>query len=371
MIVGCPKEIKKQENRVALIPSTVKILTQNGVKVLVEQGAGRGSFIDDQEYLQAGAEIVAKPQELWQRADLITKVKEPLKEEFACFKTGQALYTFLHLAAEPELTEELLKKKITSIAYETMEENGQLPLLKPMSEVAGRMAVQVGARCLENQYGGKGMLLGGVPGVRKARVLILGGGVVGKNAAKMALGMGARVSILDVSMTKLEEIDDLFLGQVQTIYSNETTIKSQLARADLVIGAVLLTGKRAPRLVSKDMLKLMEKGSVLVDVAVDQGGCMETVQRTTHEQPTYIIDGIVHYGVANMPGAVASTSTYALSQVTFPYLLKLAKEGIFNAAKNCSVIMKGLNTLNGHVTHKGVAEAFNREYFDPKKIMIQ
>lgn len=370
MIIGCPKEIKNFENRVALIPSSVKSLTSEGVKVLIEKGAGLGSFISDEQYLESGAEILAKAEDVWQRSDIITKVKEPLPEEFKYFREGQIIYTFLHLAAEPELTEALLKKKVTGIAYETIEENGHLPLLKPMSEVAGRMAVQVGAWCLENQHGGKGILLGGVPGVRKGRVVILGAGVVGKNAAKIALGMGAQVTVLDISSTRLEEIDDLFLGQVHTIYSNEHTILSQIVRADLVIGAVLLAGARAPRLISKEMVKEMEKGSVLVDVAVDQGGCMETVKRTMHDKPTYIVDGIVHYGVANMPGAVAATSTFALSQATFPYLKKMTREGVFSAAKNNPALLKGINTLNGCIMQRGVAEAFGRDYHDPLKVLI-
>lgn len=369
MIIGCPKEIKIFENRVALIPSSVKTLVSEGAQVLVEKGAGLGSFITDEQYREAGAEIVGQAEEIWRRSDIITKVKEPLAKEFAYFREGQVIYTFLHLAAEPELTEALLHKKVTGIAYETIEENGLLPLLKPMSEVAGRMAVQVGAWCLENQHGGKGILLGGVPGVRKARVVILGAGVVGKNAAKMALGMGAQVTILDISSSRLEEIDDLFLGQVQTIHSSEHTIWSQIVRADLVIGAVLLAGARAPRLVTKEMVREMENGSVLVDVAVDQGGCIETVKRTMHDKPTYIVDGIVHYGVANMPGAVATTSTYALSQATLPYLKKMAREGVYSAAKNNLSLLKGFNTINGFVTQRGVAEASNREYHDPLKVM--
>lgn len=370
MIIGCPKEIKNFENRVALIPSSVRSLTADGAKVLIEKGAGLGSFISDDQYREAGAEIVEKAAEVWQRADIVTKVKEPLSEEFAYFREGQVIYTFLHLAAETELTDALLRKKVTGIAYETIEENGQLPLLKPMSEVAGRMAVQVGAWCLENQHGGKGILLGGVPGVRKGRVVILGAGTVGKNAAKMALGMGAMVTVLDISSEKLEEIDDLFLGKVQTIYSNEHTISSQIARADLVIGAVLLAGARAPRLITKEMVKEMEKGSVLVDVAVDQGGCMETVHRTMHDKPTYIIDGIVHYGVANMPGAVAATSTYALSQATFPYLKKMAKEGVVHALQNNNALLKGVNTINGFITQRGVAAAFLKEYHEPLKVLL-
>ncbi len=363
MIIGCPKEIKTFENRVALIPSSVKALVDGGAQVLIETGAGLGSFITDTQYLEAGAKIVSAC-EVWERSQIITKVKEPLATEFKYFHPDQCIYTFLHLAAEPELTAAMLDKKVTGIAYETIEEHGYLPLLKPMSEVAGRMAVQVGAWCLENQHGGKGILLSGVPGVRKARVVILGAGVVGKNAAKIALGMGAQVTVLDISLARLEEIDDLFLGHVQAIYSTEHTIRSQVSRADLVIGAVLLTGARAPLLVSADMIKAMDRGSVVIDVAVDQGGCIETVKRTTHDKPTYILDGVVHYGVANMPGAVAATATYALSQATFPYLAKMASIGALAAAKQIPALLKGINTIKGHLSQRAVAEALGREYAD-------
>jgi alanine dehydrogenase len=362
MIVGCPKEIKTLENRVGLIPATVKTLVASGAKVIVEKGAGTGSNISDQAYVDAGAHLVERAQDIWAQADIIAKVKEPLPEEFPLFRENQVLYTFLHLAAEPELAEALLKKKVTAIGYETIEVNGQLPLLKPMSEVAGRMAVQVGAWCLENQHGGKGILLGGVPGVKKGRVLILGAGVVGKNAAKMALGLGARVTMMDVSASRLEEIDDLFLGQVETVYSSAHAIENHIARSDLVIGAVLLTGARAPRLVTKEMIKTMEKGSVIIDVSVDQGGCVETMRRTMHDAPTYVVDGIVHYGVANMPGAVASTSTFALAHATSHYLIKMVQEGVFVALKNNEALRKGLNTHNGHVTHPEVAGALGKKF---------
>lgn len=369
MIVGCPKEIKSFENRVGLIPSTVKTLIGCGAKVLIEKKAGLGSFISDSAYVEAGAQLVDRAEDIWMQADIIAKVKEPLEEEFGFFRAHQVIYTFLHLAAEPALTNALLSKKVTGIAYETIEEDGQLPLLKPMSEVAGRMSVQVGAWCLENQHGGKGILLGGVPGVRKARVVILGAGVVGKNAAKMALGMGAQVTMLDINASRLEEIDDLFLGRVQTIYSSEHTIRNQVLRADVVIGAVLLPGARAPRLVTKEMIKTMEKGSVVIDVAVDQGGCIETVHRTMHDQPTYIVDGVVHYGVANMPGAVAATSTYALSHATSPYLMMMVKEGVQNAAKRNHALRKGINTLNGFLTYRQVAEALGKDCHAPEKLL--
>lgn len=365
MIIGCPKEIKAFENRVALIPATVKALIDQGAEVLVEQGAGLGSNISDQAYREAGAQIINKAQEVWARAHIVTKVKEPLEEEFNFFRENQVLYTFLHLAAEHELTNALLQKRVMSIGYETIEENGTLPLLKPMSEVAGRMAVQVGAGCLENQHGGKGILLSGVPGVRKGRVVILGAGVVGKNAARVALGMGAEVTILDINMARLEQIDDLFSGRLQTLYADHHNIANLVPKADLLIGAVLITGARAPHLVTRAMIKEMERGSVVVDVAVDQGGCIETVTRTMHDKPTYILDGVVHYGVANMPGAVATTSTYALSHATFPYLSLMAKRGVFEATRENCALRKGINTLNGFITQKAVANALGQDYHDP------
>lgn len=369
MIIGCPREIKAYENRVALIPAAVKSLVSTGAKVIIERGAGLGSNIRDEDYKNAGALIVDTQEELWQRADIVTKVKEPLEPEWKLFKDRQVIYTFLHLAAEPALTNALLAKKVTAIAYETIEEQGQLPLLKPMSEVAGRMAVQVGSWCLENQHGGKGILLGGVPGVRKASVVILGAGVVGKNAAKVAVGMGARVTVLDINAGKLEEMDDLFLGQVATLFANDDTIASAVKNADLVIGAVLIAGARAPHLVSRELVKQMERGSAIVDVAVDQGGCIETVRRTMHDKPIYVEEGVVHYGVANMPGAVATTSTFALSKATFPYLKLMAEEGVMAALKSNQALRKGLNTLDGMVTQKAVAEALAKEYCDPLKMM--
>jgi alanine dehydrogenase len=369
MIIGCPKEIKAFENRVALIPSTVRELVKIGPRILVEKGAGLGSNISDDEYQAAGAEVVANPHEIWERANIICKVKEPLNQEFAYFRENLVIFTFLHLAAEADLCKSLLKKKVTAIAYETIEVNGHLPVLKPMSEVAGRMAPQIGASCLENQFGGKGILLSGVPGVRKGRVVILGAGVVGKNAAKIALGMGADVTILDINSDRLEEIEDIFSGRVHTLHSNAHTIARAVQKADLVIGAVLLAGARAPRLVTKEMVASMEKGSVLIDVAVDQGGCIETVRRTTHDHPTYILDGVVHYGVANMPGAVASTSTLALSHATFPYLKLMAQEGVHNSLKNHLSLRLGLNTINGYISQRAVAETFATEYQDPMKLL--
>lgn len=361
MIIGCPKEIKTLENRVGLVPSTVRTLVSHNAKVLVEKGAGLGSSITDKAYADAGAEIVERAQDVWARADIIAKVKEPLESEYHYFRENLTLYTFLHLAAEPQLADALLANRVTSIAYETIEVNKQLPLLKPMSEVAGRMAVQVGAWCLEKQHGGKGILLGGVPGVKKGRVVILGAGVVGKNAAKMALGMGAEVVVLDINNDRLEEIDDLFLGRAETIFSSHHSVEEEVLKADLVIGAVLLTGARAPRLVTADMVRRMEEGSVIVDVAIDQGGCIETIRRTMHDAPTYLVDGVVHYGVANMPGAVAKTSTFALSHATAPYLELLVAQGIRDALRASEPLQKGLNTLMGHITHQQVAEALHKE----------
>ncbi len=369
MIIGCPKEIKTLENRVALVPSTVRTLTAHGAQVLVEKGAGLGSSITDRAYVDAGAKIVEHAGQVWEQADIVAKVKEPLEEEFRYFREDLTLYTFLHLAAEPMLAEAMLAKKVRGIAYETIEVNGQLPLLKPMSEVAGRMAVQVGAWCLENQHGGKGILLGGVPGVKKSRVVILGAGVVGKNAAKMALGLGAEVVMLDINNDRLEEIDDLFLGNAETIYSSHHSIEEEVLKADLVIGAVLLTGARAPRLVTSSVIKAMDKGSVVIDVAVDQGGCIETIHRTMHDKPTYVVDGVVHYGVANMPGAVAKTSTFALAHATAPYLDLMVREGISEALKANHALRKGLNTLHGQVTHAHVAEALRKEYQAPEQLL--
>ncbi len=369
MIVGCPKEIKAFENRVGLIPATVKTLVAKGAQVLVEKGAGLGSYISDEEYEKAGAQIVDNAKEIWQQADLIAKVKEPIEEEFHLFKEHQIIYTFFHLAAEPALAQALINKKITAVAYETTEVNGQLPLLKPSSEVAGRMAIQVGATCLETRYGGRGILLGGVPGVENGHVVILGGGVVGKNAAKMAHGLGAQVTVLDVNAERLEEIDDIFLGRVQTVFSTGHSVAEYVKKADLLVGAVLLAGARAPRLVDKEMIKTMKKGSVIVDVAIDQGGCVETIHRTTHDKPTYMVDGVVHYGVANMPGAVAKTSTFALSHATAPYLVMMIEHGVLSAVRNSEPLAKGVNTYNGHITHNKVAEALGKQYTDLKLIL--
>jgi alanine dehydrogenase len=310
----------------------------------------------------AGAEIVNDAADVWGRADMVVKVKEPLPPEYGRMRENQILYTYLHLAPEPTLTAELLKRKVAGVAYETIQVGNTLPLLKPMSEVAGKMAIQVGAWCLEKERGGKGVLLGGVPGVRRAKVVIIGGGVVGLNAAKIAVGMGAEVVILDRSRDRLEYLDDVFLGRAQTLYSTPEDIRQQCKEADLVVGAVLVAGARAPRLVTREMLKEMEEGTAIVDVAVDQGGCVETMRVTTHDQPTFVVEGIVHYGVANMPGAVARTSTYALNHATLPYMKKLADMGVAEAVRGDPALSFGVNTYQGKVTYQAVAEAHGLEY---------
>lgn len=369
MIIGCPTEIKPRENRVGLVPSSANALTRNGHTVLIQKGAGQGSGIPDSAYEAAGAKIVETAEEVWEKADMVVKVKEPLPEEFSRMREGQLLFTYLHLAAAPELTKALVEQKVTGVAYETIEVNGRLPLLKPMSEVAGKMAIQVGAWCLEKERGGKGVLLGGVPGVHRGKVVIIGGGVVGVNAAKIAVGMGAEVVILDNNLDRLEYLDDVFLGRAQTLYSTPHHIAEQVEKADLVVGAVLVTGARAPKLVTREMLAAMNDGSVIVDVAVDQGGCVETMRVTTHDNPTFIVDGVVHYGVANMPGAVARTSTFALTNATLPYVLKLADQGIVAAVKADPAMAKGVNTHAGHVTYQAVAEAVDLPYTPLEKVL--
>ncbi len=359
MIIGCPTEIKTRENRVGIIPASVFELTTAGHKVLVQAGAGLGSGITDDHYRAAGADIVATAEDVWANAEIICKVKEPLTPEFALMRKGQILYTYLHLAPEPELTQALIDNAVTGIAYETIQVGNTLPLLKPMSEVAGKMSVQVGAWCLEKEHGGKGILLGGVPGVPRAKVVVIGGGVVGVNAAKVAVGMGADVTIVDSSLERLEYLEDIFMERAQTLYSTKSAIAEQVRTADLVIGAVLVAGARAPRLVTRDLLATMEPGSVIVDVAVDQGGCVETMQITTHDNPTFVVDGVVHYGVANMPGAVPRTSTFALNHATFPYLKLLANKGLVEAVRSSPPLSKGVNTHKGHITYQAVAEAHN------------
>ncbi len=358
MIVGCPKEIKDHENRVALLPSGAEELVKRGHTVIVERGAGLGSGVPDEDYLKVGAEIARTHAEVFHRADMIVKVKEPLAREYALLREGQLVFTYFHFAASKPLTEAMLARKIVAIAYETIRTpDGELPLLTPMSEIAGRMAIQEGAKYLEKPMMGRGILLGGVPGVAPAQVVILGGGVVGSNAAKVAAGLGARVTILDVNLRRLRYLDDIMPPNVVTLMSNAHNIRDMVTRADLLIGAVLIEGARAPTLVSREMLKTMKPGSVIIDVAVDQGGCCETCKPTTHSKPTYMIDGVVHYCVANMPGAVGRTSTYALTNATFPYVLRIASGGE-KAWERDPVIRGGVNLVRGRVTNKAVAETF-------------
>jgi alanine dehydrogenase len=362
VIIGVPKEIKTREYRVGMTPAGAKSLTSRGHKVLVETNAGAGAGIKDADYVAVGATIVNSAADAW-AAEMVVKVKEPLAAEYNFFRENLILYTYLHLAPEPELTRELAKKKVAAIAYETIENlDGTLPLLRPMSEVAGRMAVQVGASCLEKEHGGKGVLLGGVPGTRRGRVVILGGGVVGRNAATIAIGMGAQVTVLDVRAETMAYLEDIFGGAIETLYSNPLNIEAAVRRADLVVGGVLVTGARAPKLVTKDLIGQMEPGSVVVDVAVDQGGCIETCRPTTHDNPTFTVDGVVHYCVANMPGAVPQTSTWALTNTTLSYAVKMADMGLSAAVKSDVALFKGINVYGGHVTCEPVAQAHKLEY---------
>jgi alanine dehydrogenase len=370
MIIGVPKEIKDQEARVGLVPSGVAALCEAGHAVVVEAGAGTGSSIPDREYCEAGAEIVTDAAEVWKKSDLIIKVKEPQPAEYAHFRPGLVLFTYLHLAPLPELTQKLAETGVTAVAYETIREtDGSLPLLTPMSEVAGRMAVQVGARYLEASSGGRGVLLGGVPGVAPAHVVILGGGVVGHNAAKMAVGLGARVTVIDRNMERLRELDDLHQGSLVTLASNLWTVGESLRLADLVIGAILIPGASAPKLVRRKMLGTMKKKAVMVDVAIDQGGCFETSHPTTHTEPVYPVDGVLHYCVSNMPGAVPHTSTFALTNCTFPYLMKIACSGLESACKSDKAIAEGVNTYRGHITSRPVAESQGQEWKELRAAM--
>jgi len=358
MIIGVPREIKNSENRVAMVPSGVKTLIQAGHQILIQKGAGLGSGILDQEYASTGAEIVSTNQDVFNKAEMILKVKEPLPPEYSLLREGQILFTFLHLAPLPDLTKALLKAKIVGIAYETIQlEDRSLPLLTPMSEIAGRMSVHVGASLLHKERGGSGVLLGGVPGVEAGKVVILGGGTVGTNAAKMAVGTGASVSILDIDLNRLRYLDDIFGGRAHLVISNYYTIEKLVKEADLVIGGVLVTGAKAPKLVTQETVSKMKKGSVIVDVAVDQGGCIETCSPTNHENPTFVVDGVVHYCVANMPGAVARTSTFALTNATFPYVLKIANLGYKEAMERDPTLMKGLNVHFGKLVCKPVADS--------------
>lgn len=371
MIIGLPKEIKNNENRVGLTPGGVSVLTSRGHEVIVEKNAGLGSGFSDEEYLAAGAVLVKDSKEVFEKAETIVKVKEPLASEYDLFRPHQNLYTYLHLAPNAPLTQALLDKKVTAIAYETVElENGSLPLLAPMSEVAGRMSVQIGANLLQKYNGGIGILLGGVPGVKPAEVVIIGGGVVGTNAAKMAAGMGANVTLLDVNVQRLRYLDDVFAGRVNTVVYNTYNISEMVKKADLLIGAVLITGASAPTTVTEEMVKTMKKGAVIVDVAIDQGGSIATIDRvTTHDQPSYEKYGVLHYSVANMPGAVPRTSTLALEAATLPYLVQLADRGIKEALLTDPALMKGLNTIDGKLTCQSVAESLNLEYFKAEEAL--
>lgn len=368
MLIGVPKEIKDNENRVGMIPSTVNALIKLGHQVLVEKGAGEGSAISDASYRQAGATIVDTAKEAWD-AQLVIKVKEPIEVEYAFLRSDLLLFTYLHLASNQSLTEALIKSKTTGIAYETVQlHDGSLPLLTPMSEVAGRMATQIGAYYLQKNNGGRGVLMGGVPGVLPANVLVLGGGIVGSNAAQMALGLGAKVTLLDINHGRLKQLDDIYQGRLQTLTSNAYNIEEAIVTADLVIGAVLIPGRRAPWLVTKEMLPRMREGAVIVDVAVDQGGCIETTRATTHSHPTYIVDGVLHYCVANMPGAVPRTSTFALNHQTAPYIIELANHGL-NAFRCNSALKMGLSTYQGAITYHAVAEAFDLAYQSAAEVL--
>jgi alanine dehydrogenase len=358
MIVGLPKEIKDNEYRVGLTPAGVRALTDAGHKVVVERSAGEGSGFEDALYERAGATMLDSPDAVWAEGEMVVKVKEPIAPEYPRMREGQLLFTYLHLAPDQKQTEALLKNKVTGIAYETItDRKGTLPLLTPMSEVAGRMAIQVGATYLEKMNGGRGILLGGVPGVPSAHVVIIGGGVVGTNAAKIAVGMGARVTIIDNNLDRLRELDDIFLSKVSTLASSAYMIHDAISQADLIVGAVLVPGAAAPKLVTKSMLKDVPNGAVIVDVAVDQGGCIETTHPTTHSNPTYYVEGVLHYCVANMPGAVPRTSTFALTNATLPYALKLANKGFIDAISSDPGLKEGVNTYAGHLTYEAVALA--------------
>ncbi len=363
MIIGVPKEIKISENRVGMTDAGVRQLVAEGHEVFVEKDAGLGSRIPNETYLHAGAKILDSAKEIYEKAEMIVKVKEPLPDEYELLKENQILYTYLHLAAEPKLTKVLCERKVKAVAYETIQNSdGSLPLLTPMSEVAGRMATQVGAFYLQKDHGGKGILLGGVTGVQRGKVTIIGGGVVGINAAKMAVGLGAEVTILDVNHARLEYLDDVFQGRVSTLYSNMQNIERSVRDADLVVGAVLVAGAKAPQLVNKAMIESMAAGSVVVDVAVDQGGCIETCRPTSHLNPTFEINGVIHYCVPNMPGVVSRTSTYALTNATFKYASMLARMGVEDAASKDAALYKGVNVYKGYVSYEPVARDLDLEY---------
>ncbi len=360
MKVGCVKEIKQHEYRVGLTPSDVKSYITRGHEVMIQKDAGASAGFEDADYIKSGAKVVADRKQIFDKSEMIIKVKEPLPEEFDLFHESQILFTYLHLAADRKLTESLLKKGIKGVAYETIEDDeGHLPCLSPMSEIAGRLAVQEGAKYLEKTFGGRGVLLGGVPGVERGKIGIIGGGVVGTNACKIATGMGAEVTILDINARRLAYLDDIFGSRITTLYSTDANLEKILRECDLIIGAVLLAGAKAPTLITKKHLKLMKKGAVIVDVAVDQGGCVETIRPTTHDDPVYVVGGVVHYGVANMPGAVALSSTKALTSATLPYGLMIAELGLEAACRRSSAIKLGVNLYQGKLVYPAVAEAFN------------
>lgn len=370
MTIGVPKEVKDQEKRVGLVPSGAKALTEAGHKVVVQTTAGNGSSLTDQDYIEAGCEIAGSAEETWKRADLVIKVKEPQPSEYGHLREDLLLFTYLHLAPLPELTEALTKSKTTAIAYETIREaDNSLPLLTPMSEVAGRMSVQVGAQYLEAPMGGRGIMLGGIPGVAPANVVIIGGGVVGHNAAKMAVGLGAHVVIIDRSLDRLRYLDDIYRNSAVTLASNIYTVRETIRQADLVIGAVLIPGASAPKLIRREWLKEMKNGSVLVDVAIDQGGCFETSHATTHTDPIYFVDGVLHYCVSNMPAAVPHTSTFGLNNATFPYLMQIVGKGFKKACQESNAIAEGVNTYKGHITYPAVAESQGREWAPLSKLL--
>lgn len=370
MIIGVPKEIKTHENRVSLQPAGALQMKRNGHKVLVEKNAGLGSGFTDDMYEERGATIVDDVGEIWEKSDMIMKVKEPIKSEYPQMKDGQIIFTYFHFAASKELTEAVQDSGAVAIAYETVEKkDGSLPLLVPMSEVAGRMAAQEGAKYLEKATGGRGVLLGGIPGVQPANVIVLGGGIVGVNAAKIAAGMGANTTILDINVQKLRYLDDVMPKNVHTLYSTEGNIRNLLSHTDLIIGAVLIPGAKAPNLIRKDMLGLMRPGTVMVDVAIDQGGCFETSKPTTHDEPIYIIDNVVHYCVANMPGAVPYTSTLGLTNVTLPYAVQIANKGWRKALDDDPELLKGLNIVDGKIVYEDVAEAFDMDYTPIDQVM--
>jgi len=370
MKIGVPKEIKTNENRIALVPAGAETLIGAGHSVLIETGAGLGSGFSDEDFTSVGATIAPDADAVWRDSEMIMKVKEPIKVEWPRMRKGQLVFTYFHFAADEELTKAHIASGATCVAYETVElPTRELPLLTPMSEVAGRMAVQEGAKYLEKLYGGRGVLLGGVPGVAPAKVVILGGGIVGINAAKMAAGLGAKVVILDISLERLRYLSDVMPANVQLIHSNRHNILEQIATADLVIGGVLIPGAKAPKLIRRADLSVMRPGSVIVDVAIDQGGCVETIHATTHENPTYVVDGVIHYGVANMPGGVPRTSTLALTNATLPYSVQLANKGWKRALKENPALLKGLNVTDGKVTYAGVAEAFGMELHDASKFL--